>query len=157
MQCALLRGNVPTRIEKLKNDMYDGIILAAAGIDRLGLSTDEDLDYRYFSVDEMIPAGGQGIIVLEGRKNDGLKSLFTAVKDENAEIELETERFILNCLQAGCHEPVGVYSRVEGNQITISLFLEREGKARRGTVKGETFKRLQLAGQLIDEVKHYEG
>ncbi|MBO5054816.1 MAG: hydroxymethylbilane synthase [Lachnospiraceae bacterium] len=157
VQCALLRGNVPTRIEKLKNDMYDGIILAAAGIDRLGLSTDEDLDYRYFSVDEMIPAGGQGIIVLEGRKNDGLKSLFTAVKDENAEIELETERFILNCLQAGCHEPVGVYSRVEGNQITISLFLEREGKARRGTVKGETFKRLQLAGQLIDEVKHYEG
>lgn len=156
VQCALLRGNVPTRIEKLKNDIYDGIILAAAGIDRLGLNADEELDYRYFSVEEMIPAGGQGIIVIEGRKNDKRKELFQAVNDEKAFKELETERYILDRLQAGCHEPVGVYSNIEQEQITISLIIEREGKICRGTVKGQTAERLGLAERLIAEVNGHE-
>lgn len=155
-QCRLLRGNVPTRIEKLKNDMYDGIILAAAGIDRLGLDADETLNYRYFSVDEMVPAGGQGIIVIEGRKDDKRKELFQAVNDETAFRELETERFILKRLQAGCHEPVGVFSKIEGEQITIYLLLEKEGKGCRGTVKGAVSRRLQLAEELIAEVNGHE-
>lgn len=155
-QCRLLRGNVPTRIEKLKNDLYDGIILAAAGIDRLGFNRDEDLDYRYFSVDEMIPAGGQGIIVIEGRKDDKRKKLFQAINDETAFQELETERFILKRLQAGCHEPVGVFSRIEGEQITIYLLLEKEGKVCRKTVRGAVSKRLQLAEELIAEVNGHE-
>lgn len=156
-RCELLRGNVPTRIEKLKNDMYDGIILAAAGIDRLGLNADEELNYRYFSVEEMIPAGGQGIIVIEGRKDDKRKELFAPVNDETAFKELETERYILRCLQAGCHEPVGVLSRIEEEQIRIWLLLEREGKICRGTVKGQVSDRLKLAERLIDEVNRNEG
>lgn len=156
-RCELLRGNVPTRIEKLKNDMYDGIILAAAGIDRLGLNADEELNYRYFSVEEMIPAGGQGIIVIEGRKDDKRKELFASINDETAFKELETERYILRCLQAGCHEPVGVLSRIEEEQIRIWLLLEREGKICRGTVKGQVSDRLKLAERLIDEVNRNEG
>lgn len=156
VQCRLLRGNVPTRIEKLKNDMYDGIILAAAGIDRLGLNADEDLNYRYFSVDEMVPAGGQGIIVIEGREDDKRKELFQAVNDETAFRELETERFLLKCLQAGCHEPVGVFSKIEGEQITIYLLLEKEGKVCRGSVAGAVSERLQLAKELITEVNGHE-
>lgn len=152
VQSALLRGNVPTRIEKLKNDMYDGIILAAAGIDRLGLNTDEELDYRYFSIEEMIPAGGQGIIAIEGRKDDRRKELFAPINDETAFKELETERCILKRLQAGCHEAVGVFSRIEREQITIFLLIEREGKICRGTVSGAASERLQLAEKLIAEV-----
>lgn len=153
VRCELLRGNVPTRIEKLKNDMYDGIILAAAGIDRLGLNHDEELDYRYFSTEEMVPAGGQGIIVIEGRKGDKRRELFAGVNDENAWKELETERFLLQSLQAGCHEPVGVYSRIEGEYITIDLMLEQEGEIRRGTIEGQIKDRFELAEKLIHEVK----
>ncbi|MGN0377862.1 MAG: hydroxymethylbilane synthase [Suilimivivens sp.] len=156
VQCELLRGNVPTRIEKLKKDMYDGIILAAAGIDRLGLERDEELNYRYFSVDEMIPAGGQGIIVIEGRKDDERKELFAAVNDETTFQELETERFLLKRLQADCREPVGAFSKIEGDRITIYLMLAREGKVKRAAISGQKSDRLKLSEKLIDEVNHDE-
>lgn len=155
-ECGLLRGNVPTRIEKLKNDMYDGIILAAAGIDRLGHNADKELNYRYFSVEEMVPAGGQGIIVIEGRRDDKRKELFAAINEEETFWELETERYILKELQAGCHEPVGVFSRIEEEQITIRLLLEQEGRICRGVVKGAVSERFELAKKLITEVKCHE-
>lgn len=151
-ECRLLRGNVPTRIEKLRQGMYDGIILAAAGLKRLGLEKEEDLCYRYLSYDEMIPAGGQGIVTVEGRNNDDLKALFEACSDRAAQLELETERYILKRLGAGCHEPVGVFSRIEGEEIQIRLLLEENKKPRRGSITGSVENRLELADRLIEEV-----
>lgn len=161
-ECSLLRGNVPTRIEKLRQGRYDGIILAAAGLKRLGLDQEEDLCYRYLSFDEMIPAGGQGIIAVEGRGEDERRSLFKKCSDHNAELELETERYILKRLGATCHEPVGVFAKIErsgsgqmgSNQetITIRLLLERDGKPCRGSVTGSAKERLKLAERLLKEV-----
>lgn len=151
-ECRLLRGNVPTRIEKLRQGMYDGIILAAAGLKRLGLEKEEDLCYRYLSYDEMIPAGGQGIVTVEGRNNNDLKALFEACSDRAAQLELETERYILKRLGAGCHEPVGVFSRIEGEEIQIRLLLEENKKPRRGSITGSVKNRLELADRLIEEV-----
>lgn len=151
-ECRLLRGNVPTRIEKLRQGMYDGIILAAAGLKRLGLEKEEDLCYRYLSYDEMIPAGGQGIVTVEGRNNDDLKALFEVCSDRAAQLELETERYILKRLGAGCHEPVGVFSRIEGEEIQIRLLLEENKKPRRGSITGSVKNRLELADRLIEEV-----
>ena len=153
-ECRLLRGNVPTRIEKLRQGMYDGIILAAAGIKRLGLDKEEDLCYRYLSYDEMIPAGGQGIITVEGRKDDELRVLFEKYSDKNAALELETERYILKRLEAGCHEPIGVFAQIEnrGAGITIRLLLERNGKPCKGSITGSVKERLELAERLIEEV-----
>lgn len=156
VQCALLRGNVTTRIEKLKNDVYDGIILAAAGIDRLGLNRDPELEYRYFSPDEMVPAGGQGIIAVEGRKEDKLKEKFAAVCDETSFRELETERFILKELQAGCHEPVGVFSGIEEEKMVIRLAAVRDGRLWKGRTEGKESDRFLLARRLVDEVNGYE-
>lgn len=156
VRCRLLRGNVPTRIGKLRGGGYDGIILAAAGLERLGLNREPDLEYRYFSLDEMVPAGGQGIIVVEGRGDDGLRREFAAVCDENSLRELETERFILGRLQTGCHEPVGVFSRIDGERIVIRLLTERKGALRRGKIQGRVSERLSLAQRLIDEVSGYE-
>lgn len=157
VQCKLLRGNVPTRIEKLRKGIYDGIILAAAGVERLGLDREEDLCYHYFSYDEMIPAGGQGIIAVEGRKEDELRSLLETCSDRKAELELETERFILKKLQAGCHEPVGVFSEVDKDNITIRLLLENNGKPYRGKITGKVSERFSLAEELIKEVKKHAG
>ena len=164
-ECRLLRGNVPTRIEKLRQGMYDGIILAAAGLERLGLDKEEDLCYRYLSYDEMIPAGGQGIVTVEGRRNDDLRALFEECSDRPAELELETERYILERLEAGCHEPVGVFAQTgkpgdeqayqkeaEEDTITIRLLLEKNGKFHTGTITGSIANRLELADRLIEEV-----
>ncbi len=150
--CLLLRGNVPTRIEKLRQGMYDGIILAAAGLERLGLDKEEDLCYRCLSYDEMIPAGGQGIVAVEGRAEDGLKALFEKCSDQSAELELETERYILERLKAGCHEPVGVFSQIEEGRIRIRLLLEKNGEPHKGSITGSVKQRLELADRLIEEV-----
>lgn len=133
--CAPLRGNVPTRLEKLRKGEYDGIILAAAGLKRLGLLGCEDLGYRFFSRDEMVPAGGQGIIAIEGR-TDADHAFLASVSDETAALALAVERYILGKLGAGCHEAVGVNARIaaaEGDaqdgerKIHIRLMRERNG------------------------------
>ena len=71
--CRLLRGNVPTRIERLRHGEYDGIVLALAGIKRLRMDHEEDLDYRIFEPSEFIPAACQGIIAVQIRR-DGIHS-----------------------------------------------------------------------------------
>lgn len=156
-QCKLLRGNVPTRIEKLQEGLYDGIILAAAGLERLELNQEENLCYRYLSYDEMIPAGGQGIIAVEGREKDDLRKLFEECSDRKAEMELETERFMLEKLEAGCHEPIGVFSEIEGEDISIRLLLENNGNAYKGKRNGKVSERFSLAEELIKEVRKYAG
>ena len=144
VRCESLRGNVTTRIQKLKDGGYDGIILAAAGLLRLGLDRDEELSYQYLDVEQMLPAGGQGIIAIEGRA-DGQEFL-QAVTDERAALALTVERDILKRLDAGCHEAVGVYaevtdalaqaeksvvegkkSRAADEEICIRIFREQDG------------------------------
>ena len=124
--CRPLRGNVPTRIEKLRAGEYDGIILAAAGLKRLGLDRESDLSYRYFTEEEMVPAGGQGIIVIEGRNEDLV--FYEKMTDKEAAQALAIERFVLEKLQADCHEAVGVYAKPcitpEGAGVHLSLMRE---------------------------------
>lgn len=127
--CRSLRGNVPTRIEKLRAGEYDGIILAAAGLKRLGLDRESDLSYRYFTEEEMVPAGGQGIIVIEGRNED--LAFYEKLTDKEAAQALAIERFVLEELQADCHEAVGVYAKPcitpEGAGVHLSLMREVDG------------------------------
>ncbi len=127
--CRSLRGNVPTRIEKLRAGEYDGIILAAAGLKRLGLDRESDLSYRYFTEEEMVPAGGQGIVVIEGRNEE--LAFYEKMTDKEAAQALAIERFVLEELQADCHEAVGVYARPcitpEGAGVQLSLMREVDG------------------------------
>lgn len=112
VHCESLRGNVTTRIQKLKDGGYDGILLAAAGLRRLGLGHDAELSYQYLDVEKMLPAGGQGIIAVEGRAEG--QEYLQAVTDERSALALCVERDILKRLDAGCHEAVGVYAKVKG-------------------------------------------
>jgi porphobilinogen deaminase len=113
LECVSIRGNVPTRLKKLDDGEFDGVVLAAAGLKRLGLFDYDRYDYRFFETDEILPAGGQGIIAIEGRRDDAISAMVEQVLDKDTFAELACERTVLNVLQAGCHEAVGIYACVE--------------------------------------------
>lgn len=141
VRCENLRGNVQTRLGKLETEGYDAIILAAAGLKRLGIENDEKYDYHYFECEEFIPAGGQGIMAVEGRVDDRICELGVRIQDEETKLCLVLERRILRLLEAGCHEPIGVYSRLNEGQLEVF------GISRRG----EETKRIHMSGSA-DEI-----
>lgn len=129
-ECKALRGNVTTRLEKLENGEYDAIILAVAGLKRLGLFDEGKFSYRYFDISEMIPSGGQGIIAVEALDNKGkVHNILSGISDKTTYYRLLVERFVLEGMNAGCHEPIGVYSEFCDNRWTIHFMDGRSGKA----------------------------
>lgn len=152
VRCISIRGNVPTRLQKIRDGECDGVILAAAGLGRLGLLEAPDFDYRYFSYEEMVPAAGQGIIAIEGRRDDELIGLMDCISNRNAMLEMETERRILQLLEAGCHEAIGVISKVENKQIAIQIIQEVGGEIYRQRGKTAVEQRMKLAEQLVDSL-----
>lgn len=153
IQCISIRGNVPTRLQKVRDGECDGVILAAAGLKRLGLLEEPDLDYRYFSREEMVPAGGQGIIAIESRMNDELTGFVSRISCQNTMLELQTERKVLELLNAGCHEAIGVISTVQKGEIAIEIIQEISGKVCRQQSRTGIENRLKLAEQLVDSLK----
>jgi hydroxymethylbilane synthase len=156
-ECISIRGNVPTRLQKVRDGVCDGVVLAAAGLERLGLLEEPDFDYHFFDFDEMIPAGGQGIIAVEGRVQDEISTMMESISDRDAETELEAERAILKYLNAGCHEAVGVFSKVrheagEDSRIEICAFRERQGKQCRASGNGMLEEYRTLAESIAREL-----
>lgn len=104
-----MRGNVDTRIEKAYSDRYDGAILAAAGLERIGLGAHIS---AYLSVQEMVPAAGQGAIGVEARTDDNrVRTLLAAINDAETMHCVQLERRILAALGGDCKTPIGVYVR----------------------------------------------
>lgn len=134
--CRNLRGNVHTRIEKLRWGEYDGIILAEAGLERLGLAGEPDLCYEPFSVTEMVPAAGQGIIAVQTMPDSRERQMFQHVSDAGAFLRLTYERSVVKSLQAGCHDPVGVHVKIEGEEMEILLMNGMSGTMQRKQLRG---------------------
>lgn len=128
VQCVSIRGNVPTRLRKLRDGEYDGVVLAAAGLRRLDLLQEEDLEYHYFDVEDMLPAGGQGIIAIEGREQDEIAECVKKISDSDAWLQLKTEQEVLHLLNAGCHEAVGVVTNLTADKIELRIMKEMDGK-----------------------------
>ncbi|MDD5716704.1 MAG: hydroxymethylbilane synthase [Sulfuricurvum sp.] len=113
-----LRGNVDTRIRKLKEGEFDAIILAAAGINRLGFS--DLVTYFYpISLDEMLPAMGQGALGIETVNEPWVLEIAAYLEDENSRIETTIERGFVDTLNGGCQVPIGVSARVQENGDVI--------------------------------------
>ncbi len=149
-----IRGNVTTRLDKMKNKEYDGLILSAAGLKRLGLDNEPDLLYRYFSYDEIVPSGGQGIIAVETRE-DYIAEMIKGISDKKTFMEFETERYILKLLDAGCHEAVGVISFVYGDEkemIKIIITKEHNGRLYRQEGTTDVSERFKLADTLSERL-----
>jgi len=122
-----LRGNVDTRIKKLQEGLYDGIILAFAGIKRLGLQ--EKVKY-IFSPQEMIPAVAQGFLGIEARKDDKkINDILQKINHQESYIRASAERAFLKYLEGGCQVPLGAYCEIKDNKISITGFIsDLEGK-----------------------------
>jgi len=117
----LIRGNVDTRIQKLKNKEYDAIILSLAGLSFLKF---ENLASQIFSTDEIIPSAGQGVIALQCRNDDDyIKSLLGKINDTETAIRATAERNVLKVLEGDCETAVGVHSKLNNGQITLKAEL----------------------------------
>lgn len=144
-----IRGNVDTRLKKLENGEYDGIILAAAGLERLGYDSDNRFNLKYFDYNDFLPAPCQGIIAIESRKSDFVTSLINKINDINTFYSFETERYILKLLNADCGMPLGVYSFIKDDKITVAISNNKDSSV----IGTDTIpNRLKLAEELVSKL-----
>jgi hydroxymethylbilane synthase len=114
-----LRGNLDTRVRKQKEGQYDAVIVAEAGLKRMGYT-----DYHPLNPDEFIPAVGQGAIAITARVDDGRTlSYLRKLEDPPTRIACEAEREFLQTLEGGCQVPAGIYSKLDGDRLELTGFV----------------------------------
>ena len=154
LNCKVIRGNVDTRIKKLNDGLYDGIILSYAGIKSLNL---ESQISEIFSVEDIIPSAGQGIISLQCREND--RNIISVLKKINHNETYEmavAEKNVLKVLEGDCETAVGAHATIERNKITLEAELfSLDGTQRfyeKGSSKIENARELgKKIGQILKE------
>jgi hydroxymethylbilane synthase len=121
LQIKDLRGNVPTRIEKLKAGLYDAILLANEGVSRLKLELN-GLKIIKLDPEEFVPAPAQGVLALQIRKNQvALAALLSEINDRKVAQQIGVEREVLKQMEGGCHLPLGVYNDGEFIHVAYAL------------------------------------
>lgn len=138
LKCVALRGNVETRVGKVTTGEVDAIVVAAAGLKRLGLG--EKIS-AVLQPEEFLPAPAQGALAVQIRRGDSeLAGLVGQINDEGSRVTAETERHILAAMHGGCSIPLGAYSRIEGERITVDAMI--------CDVEGRQYIRLSRTGQV---------
>ena len=116
-----IRGNIETRIKKVKENEYDAIVLAQAGIARLGI----DVSFTPLTIDDFSPSPGQGALAIIARKDDKETiDMLKKIEDRNSKLETDAERALSDFVDSGCRFPVGAYAKSLDTrmQITVSAF-----------------------------------
>jgi hydroxymethylbilane synthase len=146
-----IRGNVDTRVAKVRSGEYDGVILAAAGLDRLGLDAAVT---QVFSTDEVLPAVGQAVLAIECRADDReVLGLLQHVEDESTRTAITAERAFLRRLGAGCRLPVGAYGQVEGRMLRLQgLLADDQDIIARETLFGSVVDAERLGTELAERL-----
>jgi len=138
-----IRGNIDTRIKKIKKDNLYGIVVAAAAVLRLKL---KDFLSKPIPIAKFIPAAGQGALAIETRLNDKkTNNIISAIDDKKTRIEIEAERAFLKFLQGGCQVPIGVFAKINDN------FIEIEGVV--GSLDGKRLFRDSIKDNVINYKK----
>ena len=150
LTCKIIRGNVDTRIKKLKNGDYDAIILSYAGIKNLNL---ENEIAEVFSVQEIIPSAGQGIIALQCRDTDkDIISILQKVNHEETYKRAHAERNVLKVLEGDCQTAIGVYSKIDGEAIVVEAELfSIDGSQRFYEKKSDRIDKFKEVGEQIGQ------
>lgn len=146
-----LRGNIQTRLKKLDDHNLNAVVMARAALVRLKI---EDIRYHTFSIDEMIPAVGQGAIGIQIRKNDQrTASVVAALNHAETWMAVTAERALLHTLDSGCQFPVGAHGKVGGGMIEISGFvgLEDGTKVLKEKLQAEAEK-AEESGRILGEI-----
>ena len=150
MKTAPVRGNVLTRLEKLDRGEYAALVLAAAGLERLGLAGRVS---RYFSVEEMLPAAGQGILAVQARA-DFDPACLREFHDPDSRDCLLAERAFVRALDGGCSSPVAAYATVDGAALTLTgLYVDSNGEACRQTISGPRGQGERLGAALAQDMR----
>ena len=151
LNCKLIRGNVDTRIKKLNDGLYDAIILSYAGIKSLEI---EDKITEIFSIEEIIPSAGQGIIALQCRNNDiEIISILDAINDKETSLRAHAERNVLKVLEGDCETAIGAHANIEGDQITLQAELfSLDGKQRFFEKKSSKTNNASELGKELGEI-----
>ena len=144
-----LRGNVLTRLDKLGAGEYDAIVLAAAGLKRLGL---HEKCGSCFPVDEMIPAIGQGILGIQVKKGGKMQELVSSINSSGTWLALEAERSFMLRLNGGCSTPIAAHAVISGNEMKVTgmLAVNDGKKVLRAAVEGDKHQALTLGEKLAD-------
>ncbi len=163
LNLAEMRGNLNTRLRKLKEEGYAGMMLAYAGIKRLGMA---DKATEILEPDRMLPAVGQGIIAVEARADDSqLKEMLSGFNSKDSETAALAERAFLRLLEGGCQVPIGVHTSLENKRLTgmvasldgetlikDSVPFDEQDPDRTGTELGRRLLSLG-ADKILDEIK----
>lgn len=151
MEVKSVRGNLQTRLKKLESGEYSALILAAAGLKRLGL---ESRISRYFSQDEMLPAAGQGILAVQGK--EGLDYDFIkGYDDRESRFAAVAERAFVRYLDGGCTSPIAAYAEVSGEEIFLrGLYFDPEtGRYLKGSIRGRANDGEKLGIDLAEDLR----
>jgi hydroxymethylbilane synthase len=159
-----VRGNVPTRLRKLAENEWDGIVLARAGLERLGFSATRtqtgfeggQFFLQILPLELFVSAGGQGIIALQIRSNDqNTKAFLASVNDPDTLLCLQAEREFLSLLHGDCNFPVGVYATISNGRMKLrtQVFEGELPMPRQAEVDGASDEGDQLAAKLLRKIE----
>jgi len=113
-----IRGNIETRIKKASGENYDAVILAQAGISRLGV----DIKFSPLSINDFSPSPGQGAIAIVARTDDSqIIFMLKKIEDADSRLEIEAERALSDYVDSGCRFPVGAYAKSNGSEMTLTV------------------------------------
>lgn len=151
MDVRSIRGNLQTRLRKLDEGQYSALILAAAGLKRLGLGSRIN---RYFTADEIIPAAGQGILAVQGRKGEAYDFL-EGYCDKDAWTAGSAERAFVKLLDGGCSSPVAAHAEILGDEICLRglYYNEKDGSYVTGTLRGNKADAESLGRELAETLR----
>jgi hydroxymethylbilane synthase len=158
-----LRGNVPTRLRKLAESEWHAIILARAGLDRLGLARRDrwiafegnEFSAELLPPETFVPAGGQGVIAIQIRsEDDRLKMLLEPISDVDTRLCLRAEREFLRLLGADCNQPVGVLATIDGKRLKMraQIFDSEVTRPREAVLEGPREGAERLAARLLEQI-----
>ena len=145
-----IRGNVDTRLAKLDRGDYDAIILAAAGLARLGLLSRVT---QCFEVESMIPCAGQGAIALETARDSPLAAMLRALSDHETLTAVLAERAFAERVNGSCESPIAAHATVQGNTIALSAMLGNlDGRFVAGSLSGSVLQAVNVGQLLADSL-----
>lgn len=147
---ASVRGNLQTRLRKLDEGGFGALVLAAAGLKRMGL---ENRIGQCLELDEVIPSAGQGVLAVQGRP-DALPILFDGFADSQVAIAVLAERSFVAHLEGGCTAPIAAHARIENGQLVLAgmYYDEKLRTARKGCARGDADDAVSLAFGLAEDL-----
>lgn len=150
-----IRGNIETRIKKIFDNDFDAVVLAQAGITRLGV----DVAFTPLDIEDFSPSPGQGALAIISRKDDpSTISMLKKIEDADSRLEIEAERELSNYVDSGCRFPIGAYAKSTGNEMTLSVSaFSVDGKKSLFVKKSGPKSDPQLLGKIAGQELHKKG